>query len=249
MPMIEEMEKQGAWFFRWRSYLPLFLFLVAIPAYFQFHYESELCDHVWEIACLCCGFLGLSIRALTIGYVPAGTSGRNTHGQVAEQLNTTGIYSLVRNPLYLGNYFMWLAPIMFLQAWWLVLICSLVFFIYYERIIFVEEKFLREKFGETYIQWASRTPMFFPKLRGWIPPVESFSWKTVIRREYHGFYALIAILFALEVATDLWIEKVHFSIRSFDVAWVIGFGLSTIFYLVVRVICKTTCWLRVDGRS
>ncbi|MDD3468671.1 MAG: isoprenylcysteine carboxylmethyltransferase family protein [Thermoguttaceae bacterium] len=248
MPMIEEMEKQGAWFFRWRSYLPLFLFLVAIPAYLQFHYESELCDHIWEITCLGCGFLGLGIRAITIGYVPAGTSGRNTHGQVAEQLNTTGIYSLVRNPLYLGNYFMWLAPVMFLQTWWLVLICSLVFFIYYERIIFVEEQFLREKFGDAYVTWASRTPMFFPKLRGWIQPAESFSWKTVIRREYHGFYALIVTLFALEIATDLWVEKASFGIQSFDLSWIIGFGLSTIFYLVVRIICKKTQWLRVEGR-
>jgi len=51
---------------------------------------------------------GFIIRAIAIGTTPKGTSGRNTkEGQVAESLNTKGIYSMVRHPLYLGNYFMW----------------------------------------------------------------------------------------------------------------------------------------------
>ena len=32
------------------------------------------------------------------------TSGRNTHDQVADSLNTSGIYSIVRHPLYVGNF-------------------------------------------------------------------------------------------------------------------------------------------------
>ncbi|MDR2152686.1 MAG: DUF1295 domain-containing protein, partial [Helicobacteraceae bacterium] len=48
--------------------------------------------------------LGVAIRVYTIGYKHKGTSGRNTKTQQASALNTKGIYSLTRNPLYLGNF-------------------------------------------------------------------------------------------------------------------------------------------------
>ena len=49
-------------------------------------------------------FIGLVIRAIVIGYVPEQTSGRNTTEKFADELNSTGMYSIVRHPLYLGNY-------------------------------------------------------------------------------------------------------------------------------------------------
>ncbi|MDO4558373.1 MAG: isoprenylcysteine carboxylmethyltransferase family protein [Planctomycetia bacterium] len=248
MPLIEEMEKHGTVLFRWRSYLPLLLVVISVPAYLEFHRGPDVYDHVWEILCLTCGFLGLTIRAMTIGHVPAGTSGRNTKSQIADELNTTGMYSLVRNPLYLGNYFMWLAPVIFLKTWWLVLVYSLIFLLYYERIIFAEEQFLRQKFGEKYMEWASRTPMIVPGLRGWKRPSYPFSFRTVLRREYHGLCALVTVLYAMEILTDLWTEGHQFGLRSLDLSWMIGFGLCAIFYVTVRIISKKTTWLRVDGR-
>ena len=50
--------------------------------------------------------------------MPAGTSGRNTAKQVADTLNTTGLYSLTRNPLYLGNAVIYMAIACFLQNVW-----------------------------------------------------------------------------------------------------------------------------------
>ena len=58
-------------------------------------------------------FLGEAIRIFTVAYTPAGTSGRNTKQQLADTLNTTGIYSLLRHPLYLGNFFMFLDTFIF----------------------------------------------------------------------------------------------------------------------------------------
>lgn len=58
--------------------------------------------------------LGFWIRSVAIATTPKGTSGRNTkEGQVAESLNTTGIYSMIRHPLYLGNYLMWIGIVLF----------------------------------------------------------------------------------------------------------------------------------------
>ena len=64
---------------------------------------GQTADMHYEAACIALAFVGLAIRVFTVGFVPAGTSGRKHDGQIAETLNTTGIYSLTRNPLYLGN--------------------------------------------------------------------------------------------------------------------------------------------------
>ena len=54
------------------------------------------------------------IRIYTVGTTPAGTSGRNRDKQIAEKLNKTGVYSIIRHPLYLGNLLIWLG-VAFLQ--------------------------------------------------------------------------------------------------------------------------------------
>src|SRR4030095_3531295 len=84
--------------------------------------------------------------------------------QVAEQLNTSGIYSVVRHPLYLGNYLMWIGIVLFTKNFEFVIIVSLLYWIYYERIMFAEERFLEKKFGESYLSWSLKVPAFIPAL-------------------------------------------------------------------------------------
>jgi len=66
---------------------------------------------------------------------------------VASTLNTTGAYSLSRNPLYVGNYFMWAGVAMVTDSAWFVLLFSLAFWIYYERTVFAEEFFIFDGAG------------------------------------------------------------------------------------------------------
>ncbi|HEY1602874.1 MAG TPA: methyltransferase, partial [Pirellulales bacterium] len=143
MALREDFESVGNWLFRWRSYLPLAL----IPILALGLWENRVAGFVpplwWTLICFAVSLTGLGVRIATIGFTPAGTSGRNTDGQRADELNTSGIYSTVRHPLYLGNYLMWLGVTMYSQLWWLVTIVSLVFWLYYERIMFAEEEFLR----------------------------------------------------------------------------------------------------------
>ena len=105
-------------------------------------------DWGWQAMCWAVGLLGVVIRAKTIGHVPPGTSGRNTsEGQVAETLNTRGMYSLVRHPLYLGNYFMWMALVLATGRLDFALVVTLAYMMYYLRIAMAEEAFLAGKFG------------------------------------------------------------------------------------------------------
>jgi hypothetical protein len=144
------------------------------------------------ITAISLSFLGFIIRAWTIGTTPKGTSGRNTReGQVAESLNTGGIYSLLRHPLYLGNYFMWIGIVFFTFNIWFILLVSLAFWIYYERIMFAEERFLERKFGDKYLEWSQRIPAFLPRFKGYIKSSVPFSLKSVLRREYSGVLATV----------------------------------------------------------
>lgn len=83
--------------------------MAALVILFEADVHLPMFESTWAWSCIAVSLFGLLIRAVTIGFTPKGTSGRNTkEGQVAEVLNTKGIYSVVRHPLYLGNYFMWL---------------------------------------------------------------------------------------------------------------------------------------------
>lgn len=247
MPLRESFEQSGEWLFRRRSYLPLLLFLIVVPAMWGFRYPegSETLDQFWELFCLAVSLLGLAIRGYAVGTTPSGTSGRNTHGQVASQLNSTGLYSVVRHPLYLGNFFMWLGVALFPRVWWLAVIVSLLFWLYYERIMFAEEEFLRKKFGAEYEEWAMRTPAFVPRFKLWVPAALPFSWRTVLRREYSGFYGVIASLTFLELVSD-YFESGHWEI---DPMWVGIFGGATVVYLTLMALKRRTRLLTLVGRS
>jgi len=242
----EEFKTQGNILFRFRSYLPLIFFGVILLEISNFKYlgNDPVLDEVWEMICLAVSFLGIGIRVYTIGHVPEKTSGRNTTQQIANVLNTTGIYSLVRHPLYLGNFFMWLGVMMFAYNGWLVLSFIVAYWLYYERIMYAEEEFLRGKFGEAYLEWAQKTPAFCPKFSNWKPFTLKFSWRHVIKREYHGLFGVILAFTILEAVGN------YFAIGKFELDWLWQeiFAVNLVIYLVIRFLAKQTRILHVEGR-
>jgi protein-S-isoprenylcysteine O-methyltransferase Ste14 len=195
MALIHSFEKNGNFLFKFRGQIPVLLFLMSIPVvYFtdyQFLKESPEMELILLITCAVVSLIGQVIRAIAIGTSNKHTSGRNTKEQVAEALNTKGIYSTVRHPLYLGNYFMWIGIVMFTFNIWFVLTVSLLFWLYYERIMFAEERFLERKFGDSYVNWSLKVPPFWPSMKNYIPTEIPFSMKTILRREYSGITATI----------------------------------------------------------
>jgi protein-S-isoprenylcysteine O-methyltransferase Ste14 len=244
--LTEEFRKTGDWLFRWRSYLPLLLLVLAIPAIRYSAAGAGLppWSTAWDLLALLVAFLGLGVRILTVGHVPAGTSGRNTLNQVASSLNVTGMYAVVRHPIYLGNFLMWLGISLLPRCWWFTVITVLSFWLYYERIMFAEECFLWERFGEEYRLWAARTPAFIPKFRNWVKPDLPFSLKSVISREYSTFFSIIAI-FTLFNLLRGWYARGALAPDRWT-ATLFAVGLFT--YVTVRLVKKNTALLRGEGR-
>ena len=248
MALREDLEKQGAWLFKWRSYLPLLLiplFILALrnAKVIERIYGDDISEF-WEGIAVIISFAGLGIRCLTVGYVPRGTSGRNTQSQAAEVLNTTGMYSVTRNPLYLGNFVILFGITLFMQVWWFALIVWAGYWLYYERIIFTEEEFLRLKFGSEFIAWAHKTPLVIPNFKKWRSPNLPFSFKTVLRREFSSYFSIVAVYFFLEIARGFLATK-RFSV---DNAWLIFFCVSMAVYFTLRTLKKKTKLLDVAGR-
>ena len=245
MRLNQEMQAQGRWLFRWRSYLPLLFLLLFLPALGTYQpFVSPLVNRAWEAVCLSIGLFGVVIRCLVIGFAPEGTSGRNTKEQLASTLNVKGMYTLVRNPLYLGNFFIGAAPLLLLHTWWLCVIYVLAFILYYERIIITEEAFLSQKFGDDYEQWSLQTPALIPRHFRWQQPDLPFSWKHSLRREYHGVFGLIAIMTILKFVCDFCVQ---YSI-IINPVWTAIFAIGAVFYVFVRCLVKCTSVLHVAGR-
>ncbi len=246
MPLQEEFENLGNRFFRWRSYLPLAMGALFLAALLSYHHPEAAPrpGRAWQMGSLLVSVIGLAIRFYTVGFAPRGTSGRNTRAQVAEALNTTGAYSLVRNPLYLGNFLIWLGLSLFIQVWWCTLIVTLCFTLFYERIIFAEEVFLREKFGAAFAEWAAGTPAMIPRFRNWRQPSLPFSWKSALTREYSSWFATVASFTVLAIVRD---SRSQGSL-SLNHNWLIFFGAGLVVYLTIRTVKKKTNWLRTVDR-
>ena len=245
MSLVEEFDKRGNWFFKYRSYLPVVLYpLATFVLILEFKQDIQLPELTWSIICLSVSLLGLLVRILVIGFTPKGTSGRNTSKQVAETVNTKGIYSVVRHPLYLGNFLMWFGIILYVNNIWFAITTVLLFWLYYERIMFAEEQFLKGKFGEQYQKWSMTAPPFFPKLKGWQKADLEFSFKNVLKREYNGLFA-VGISFAY-----LNVFKNYLATRVFNISdfWLYTLAVTFVIFLVLRSLKKKTRILHVDGR-
>ena len=249
MPLRDEMEKQGEFLFKYRGVLPLIILLVGLAVYiFTLKQGGGLPDFVpiefYDALCLCVCFLGFAIRIYTVGHTPHNTSGRNTAAQFADELNTTGIYSAVRHPLYLGNFFMWLGIAMVTQSLWFSIAFILLYWLYYERIMLAEERFLIGKFGNAYNEWAEKTPPFVPSFKQWRASKMWFSWKKVLKKEKNGLFAMFLTFFIFKGL------GAYFTTGNFHVSgWLLYATLiSGIIYFVLKVIKKRTSWLNEEGR-
>ncbi|MBU1008767.1 MAG: isoprenylcysteine carboxylmethyltransferase family protein [Bacteroidetes bacterium] len=248
MALIHSFEKSGNWLFKHRGELPVVLFLLAVPVvYFtDTDWLSEQSMRLIAIVAVALSLFGFFLRALSIGTTPKGTSGRNTKsGQVAESLNTLGIYSVLRHPLYVGNYFMWIGIVLYTFNFSFVLITSLAFWIYYERIMFAEERFLEKKFGKIYLDWSLKTHAFIPRFSTYRKNTVPFSFKSVLRREYSG---MLATVFGF-MFIDLFRDYFDYGIFEWKLTSAYVFGAALVITLLLRSLKHYTSLLTEKDRS
>ncbi|MHB1193864.1 MAG: methyltransferase family protein [Longimicrobiales bacterium] len=241
-----ELRAQGEGLFRWRSYPPIVVLalvlgevaLEPVPA------GGPGAGAVWTAAGLLLGAVGLALRAWTAGTVPAGTSGRGTRELRAQTLNTTGAYSLVRHPLYLGNGLLWAGVAAVAGSPASVLLVTLLSWLYHERIAMAEERFLWERHGDAFAAWARHTPAFLPRFSGWTPSPWPFSLRFALGRDYPAMYAFVAATTAVALARSLTMGAGW----RLALPWLAWLTVGTTAYALLHALKRLTRVLEVPGR-
>ena len=152
--------------------------------------------------------LGVIIGALLIivgetwrlwGVATAGTVTRRRSRNV-QTLVTHGPFAISRNPLYNGNFFIWMGFVALSGVWWFLPFAVLLFAVEYYFIVRYEEGVLESIFGEEYLAFKRRTPRWIP--RGASGKVGGeFFWGEAWTSELSTFMQYVALLI-LFVAKD-----------------------------------------------
>jgi len=143
----------GAVLFRHRGWLPVPFLLVPLLA------RGAMGPRHWIL-----GFalivLGEAIRLA--GVAAAGTVTRR-RSRTVQRLVTYGIFSWMRNPLYVGNFLIWIGFTVISGVLWFIPVAVVLFAIEYTLIVRYEEGVLESIFGQEYLAYKSRTPRWFPR--------------------------------------------------------------------------------------
>ena len=137
----------------------LIIFLIVwIADSFVFKYSTFLTQYVSNYIRVPIALIILIMSGLLAGF------GLNTvFKEVREepQVITTGVFSIVRHPIYLGSILLYLGFILLSLSLLSVLIWFIVIIFYY-MISRHEEKLLTQRFGSVYEEYKKRVPMLFP---------------------------------------------------------------------------------------
>jgi protein-S-isoprenylcysteine O-methyltransferase Ste14 len=253
MHLLAQLERQGQWLFKYRGsigalILPLVAAALRWPGPPLSTWSDSAVDALNDIG-LGVAVLGLALRAATVGFVPAGTSGRNAREQRAHALNTSGAYSLLRHPLYLANAVIMLGFGIGVGSLWFLAVLALAYALFIERIIAAEEQFLAQQYGAEHGQWAAQTPAFWPALARWHAPQMGFSLRTVLRREYNGCMGVALAFFALELARDVGVgQEPLLEWLQGEPQWWVVLVAGMLVFVLLRTLKRATRLLHIDGR-
>lgn len=122
------------------------------------------------------------------------------------KLASTGAYSLVRHPLYLGNFLILVGFTLACANWMVVALVAFFFLFYYPAAIRYEDHKLESIFGEEWREWSKDIPGMFPTGLKWRAN-EDATWN--MRQSMLRNGELVYTLFEVAAAVLLWYRAVN----------------------------------------
>lgn len=150
-------------------------FLYKFP---QLYSADRVWDNVWDFVGLMIVLKGTFIRMIARGY-------KKAHSKQGGDLVIGGIYTLTRNPMYLGSFLMGCGFVLIVWPFWTLPVFALLFYLRFRQQVIKEEEHLGKLFGQRYADYCKKVNRVFPslaqirvmKLREIINLPEAFSTK------------------------------------------------------------------------
>jgi len=176
--------------YKWRGRL------VAIPAIFLLFCRYGEIEENWVFAAGTVIFLsGVLVRVV---------AQQRLHYRlpVPVVLTVTGLYSFVRNPIYIGNTLILLSLCFFAELVWFTPLMVVWSVLVYSLAIRYEEDQLAAQYGEAYAEYVENVPRWIPRWRPWhapwqapaAPSVRRYFWPSVVAELHCFIWPIVFIL-------------------------------------------------------
>jgi protein-S-isoprenylcysteine O-methyltransferase Ste14 len=198
-------DRLGRFVFRYRDYLvPAVLVGVLVLTRPQPPLGSERLDVVLDVLGLLVAAAGQALRALVIGYAYIRRGGINKQ-LAAPTLVCEGFYAHSRNPMYVGDFLLFLGLAMIYHSAGVYLVVLPIVATALLAIVSAEERYLAARFGAAYVAYCQRVNRFLPTLRGLSATTRGmrFDWRRVLRSEYGTTFAWLSAAFFLLAWEDV----------------------------------------------
>lgn len=182
--------KLGNFLFKHRSFTPVPLIVLVFIVFKPIDMGGQ--NISINMIGLCISLLGEMIRVISVGYAFAGTSGRESYLR-AENLNVTGIYSIVRNPLYIGNFFMFTGLVTVFSNSYALLVFGVFLILQYYFVVLVEENYLIETYGKDYETYCTRVRRIIPTFKDYRKNQNPFNLRKVIFKENDSVFNMLVV--------------------------------------------------------
>jgi len=100
-------------------------------------------------------YVGLPIFALALVMTVI-----TTHNYATTPLGepvTKGVYRISRNPIYLSGFVLYIGMGLACASW-VLLLCAVLWIVFLQIVVLAEERFLLQKYGDSYREYMNRTP-------------------------------------------------------------------------------------------
>jgi protein-S-isoprenylcysteine O-methyltransferase Ste14 len=175
----------GGWLFRNRGWLPLIFIGIPLIA------PGEPSPNRWIIG----GILIVAGEAFRLaGVAAAGTTTRRRSRNV-QSLVTHGPFAWSRNPLYNGNFLVWMGFVVLSGVLWFLPFAMLLFAAEYSLIVRYEEGVLETTFGRAYLEYKLCTPRWVPS-RPQEPVHGEMNWREAFKSEISTFLQYLVLVLA-----------------------------------------------------
>jgi protein-S-isoprenylcysteine O-methyltransferase Ste14 len=139
---------------------------------------------------------GELIRTYAVSFIGGVSRTRTT--STNQRLIIEGAFSIVRNPLYVGNFLITAGVAIYSGIVWIVILAAAAFAFQYYYIVKYEESLLIKKFGHEYEEYLKKVPAWIPAK---IPDFDKMPWPETfapaIRSEKRTLTAIALVVLML----------------------------------------------------